>query len=267
MPPVSYIACVPIHSVAIGFVFEIDDILYELLPPHQRDAGLLKTVRCPAWEAPGARRLQSNYALLMLCLGLGLSIGALYYAWLPPSFGDDHFLSFVYFPVALICVLRAGLFAISTLHVHVRFARGCRGSAGSVRAGESGSPSATLDGHAASCQLVVRLALSVGITLGSGFFIYCVVYNWADSKLGFVYAPSLVARDVNSTWHVCGILQLADAARCHELSTDQSGGLIGLSYFADDEDLSTFTLFGQSFGDLVGVFSAWWQLDYAAYYR
>ena len=296
-----------LNSIAIGFVFEIDDMLYEAIIPFRKrsryEAGKTQKVVCAAFSAPGSVKVRWKYVWVLLLVSLILAVDA--YFMQITSLNQGAYGHYVYYRVALMVVLRAAVLGAATLHTHMRahsayvasfrakvnaviiiqrLVRGwlsrhrakqceCAGSAqgnGGGRNVENREKPATRAAPGALSRthwppgrklLVARLVLSVGTTLGTGFFMYMVVYDTADALLGYAYAPSLVTP--GSTWDLCALQNgnaTQRAAACQGISAD------GLSYFPSNFDLEQFTVLGRSVWDLKNVFSEWWQLTYAAYY-
>jgi hypothetical protein len=204
-----------------------------------------------------------RYGVLLMILNLGMS-WADYYLQLSTGFAEDSndpFVTYAYYRVALLVVLRGVLFAAASLHVQLRDATSVEPPEHvlSTDRPTPAPPIVSVSGLAnrltslsSNPKFVLRLAVMAGATLGSAFFTYMGVYNQADAAFGFILAPSLIAP--RSTWDRCYI-------------QGQFGvGCASLSYFATEEEFQSFSLNGRAFYALQNTLSQWWQLTYARYY-
>jgi hypothetical protein len=250
-------------------------MLYEaLIPAYKREryqTGLMSygkdSGKVDAAATPGTTEMLWRYGLLLMILNLAMA-WADYYIQLSSGFdadSNDPFVTYAYYRLALLVVLRGALFAAASLHVQLR-------SAISVEPPEHATstewptPSPPilsvlaafanrLTSLSSNPKFVLRLATGIvmaGATIGSAFFTYMVVYNQADATFGFILAPSLISP--GSTWD-----------RCYNQGPF-SDGCAGLSYHATEEEFQSFSHNGRAFHALQNTFSQWWQLTYARYY-
>jgi hypothetical protein len=135
--------------------------------------------------------------------------------------------------LAWLAVWRGAVFGASAVHLRLR----------------ASMPAMTVDTSSQALKSEHRLfamknAIRICTALGSAFFIVTVWYDFADAKLGFIWAPSIFSS--NSSWGMC--------------STYDTGCDAQLSYYYSAAEVPN------EFWGYRNFYSEWWQLTYARYY-
>jgi len=193
-----------LNAIAIGFIFDIDDMLYHaFLPLYKRlryqRKGSISTLN-PLATCDGAHRVSWRWTWLLLVLDVGMSVAMYYHLVAKVEHeGDDPFHS-IYYWMAIFTALRAATFGAAFLYLNSLYL--CRRQLALVHL------IAPVDGASlprlarASCLLgdMLRLLVSVGTTIGSGFFAHCL-FKQFDFDFGF--NSDFVEAPPGSTWYEC----------------------------------------------------------------
>ena len=198
---------VVVIAVAVGLVFEVDRLLYvSVVSPSERDRYAKSAwSRTPLLSVPGSPNVSRNYGWLLWCANVALCVLQYRLKAFPSKDGDyapgsynsplwtnDHF------RIVLTILVRAGMFAIASLHLALRARADEGGSAPAVgrissrTAPTSAAPPRT---SAFSCNVLLvwdllRMLLSAGITTGCAFAAYLGVYYLLATKLGYSVGSS-----------------------------------------------------------------------------
>jgi len=274
-----------LNSTAIGFVLEIDDVFYEALIPFAKrvhyEEDKMPRSSFSALTGPAAVKTRSYYVWLLLLLNIVL--GIVDYLLQVGDRTDSNFAKYAYYRLAITAIARAVICALAEIHSHLktrsldasRFMNKVAPAASAwVRRGAGKKPITTTANQEADAshsvppsgytRFITFVLISAASTVGSAFFVYCILYNQADGLFGFAIAPSLI--QPGSTWEAClfnwnGDQTLSD--RCNAAWQ----GTAGLSYFATEENATAFRRYGRDFAGLKDYYAVWWQLSYAAYYE
>jgi len=186
---IAHCSQIVLNSVAIGFVFDLDEVLYASVLPQSRKDDFERAP--PPRTSPlspsneRARQLVGNYC--WLCLLLDVSMPGWYYAKLAFQTAGDtvgtelHLDAMRYYCVARLCTLAAG-------QVHIAF--------------HSGRPR---DG----CRLGVGACLYAVGLVGMGFVVYTLVFAaWLFPNFSFNIEP------LNNDERMAGCVRDAENADC-----------------------------------------------------
>jgi hypothetical protein len=213
--------------------FEIDDVLYQaILPARKRsryEAGEVHQ-RDVVRETAGWSSICWRYAWLLGLVNLAHRCLDFYVLLQQTIF------AFGTYPVlflAWLAVWRAATFGASAVHLRLR------ASMPAMAVDISSQPLTS-----EHWLFAIKNAISICTALLSAFFIIAVWYDFADTKLGFIWAPSIYSS--NSSWGVCSV-----------------------NFEGCDGDLTYFTSAAEVPNEFWGYrnfYSEWWQLTYARYY-
>lgn len=184
-----------LNSIAIGFVFEIDNVLYQTVLPlykrlrHQR-MDMVSPVH-PLAQRDGTSRIAQLWVWPLVAIDI--SVGVFYYfAFEAAGNKLDDIIQVSYYlepPFAMMffMMFRAGAFAAASLHLNARMLF---------------APECSSRGLASKYTLVdaLRLLLSVAASLACGFFAY-KLYDWMNAHMGYGLTYALPGSDMYECLH------------------------------------------------------------------